>query len=48
MSIPYSMRSKIVLPILNKLITEGIDQKEIDELIKEHQARRKRYKHRVW
>lgn len=41
MSIPYSTRSKIVLPILNKLITEGIDQKEIDKLIKEHQAEEK-------
>jgi hypothetical protein len=41
MSIPYSMRSKIVLPILNKLITEGIDQSKIDELIKEHQAEEK-------
>jgi hypothetical protein len=41
MSIPYSTRSKIVLPILNKLITEGIDQKEINKLIKEHQAEEK-------
>lgn len=41
MSIPYSTRSKIVLPILNKLITEGIDEKQVEELIKAHQDEEK-------
>jgi hypothetical protein len=41
MSIPYSTRSKIVLPILNKLITEGIDEKQVEDLIKEHREEEK-------
>ena len=36
MSIPYKTRSKIVLPILKKLIDEGIPEDEIEDLIEEH------------
>ncbi len=34
-SIPKSTRAKIVLPILNKLIDEGVDEKEVNEYVKE-------------
>ena len=36
MSIPYKTRSKIVLPIIKKLIDEGIPEDEIENLIEEH------------
>lgn len=34
-SIPKSFRAKIVVPILNKLIDEGIDENEVNEYVKE-------------
>lgn len=37
MAIPYSIRAKIVTPIINKLIDEGVDQATIDKLIEENQ-----------
>ena len=40
-AIPYSMKAKILMPILNKLIDEGIDEKSIDELIKAHNEEEK-------
>ena len=40
-AIPYSMKAKIIMPILNKLIDEGIDEKSIDELIKAHNEEEK-------
>ena len=41
MSVPYSTRSKIVLPILKKLISEGISEDEIEDLIEEHKKEEK-------
>ena len=34
-SIPKTTRAKIVLPILNKLIDDGVDENEVNEYIKE-------------
>lgn len=36
MAIPYSIRAKIITPIINKLIDEGVDQATIDKLIEEN------------
>lgn len=41
MSIPYSIRAKIVTPIINKLIDEGVDQATIDKIIEENQKEQK-------
>ena len=34
-SVPKSIRAKIVMPILNKMIDEGIDEKEINKFVNE-------------
>ncbi len=38
MSIPYSSRAKIVMPILNKLIDSNYDEKELKSFIDEHKS----------
>ena len=38
------MKAKVLMPILNKLIDEGIDEKSIDELIKAHNEEEKAMK----
>ena len=34
--IPYSVRAKIIVPILNKLIDDGVDEDRVNELVEEY------------
>lgn len=40
-SVPYSTRAKVIAPIINKLIDDNYDEKEIDNLINEYKEEQK-------
>lgn len=40
-AVPYSKKAKIIAPIINKLIDEGIDDKSVEDLIKTHEEEEK-------
>lgn len=40
-SVPYRKKAMIIAPILNKLIDESIDEKSVEDLIKEHSEEEK-------